>query len=436
MAGYVFLYILALGICISKAAVNITNGVALLLSLIYVVLNWKSIDFKEKYRYIPVLLFPFAYGLFASFFALGGASSVAAYFERYRFFLMIPAVAFFAGSEKRINNLFIALNVSAFASLAFSVYLLQETDFVSKFISGEIILHVKGFHNLIRGADMLAVVCVMNIASIFMYKHAGKKKGAVFNAVIVLNTVFMVIGIIAMGRRGAMLGLAAGCFVLIFMMRRGYILALAIIAGLFTVYYSNTWVKSRMASVLDIKNDVSNITRLQLMVSGRDFIVSKRLVFKGTGAKKSRELFDAYFNSMPEPYRKKNLKALENSGNFHNSFLQMAIENGMVFLGLFLLSNGYVLAVLVKKSYRIEKDRRIYPVTGAAVTVSCFVSQFFYKDLYMYTGILFILAMTTGCAICNSHMGNEDGGGGENDGGVTEAGQVLYGPEGPVFHKA
>lgn len=421
-AGYFFFIIFALSVCISKAAVNISGSVLLLLSIIYLILFYDRIDFRYKNRYVLIILFPFFIGFISSFFALSGVSGSLAFLERFRFFLLFLPFALFIDSQKKINTVFIMLNLSSFSSVVYGITFLDFTNIWGMTV---------GFHTIGRSSDLMVAISLMNIAWFFIGSFQNKTRNILFKLAISLNTLLMVSGVAVMGRRGSLIGLLVGIIVLLLVFRRFLILVLIMGAVCCSLYFSDNWVTQRVRSISALDKQESNIIRIQVVRTGVDYLIDKRLFFRGTGAKKSEKTFGAYYNSMPKVYKKKYDRVSKYFGNFHNSFLQMAIEAGALFVILFLSSVLYLMVFLFKKVGRLEGDLRFYPAAALAVTTACFASQFFHGDLYMYGGIPFILILSGACVVCVA----EPGGYKISDEDSTSSSPVLFGPNGPILQK-
>lgn len=427
-AGYFFFTLLALSLFISKAAVNISGVVLLLISIIYLVFYYDRIDFRNKNRYVILLLFPFFIGFIASFFSFSGASGSLAFLERFRFFLLFLSFALFIDSEKKMNIILILFNISSLASILFG---LNQLDF-----SGEIWGKVIGLHTLGRGSDLMVSISLLNIVGLFTYNWQGKRRNILFKLVIFLNTVLMISGVFVMGRRGSIMGLLAGIVIFGVVSRRIFILALVVSTVCCSVYFSNTWIVQRIISIADLNNNESNEVRIQLIRTGVDYIGDARLFFRGTGAKLSKKPFESYYNSKPDAYKAKYNLVGGYFGNYHNSFLQMAIEGGVLFVLLFFVCVFSMMVFLIIRLFKLEGNAKFYPTAAISVTCGCFVSQFFHGDLYMYGGIPFIMVLSAGCSMSMTKneepMVESDP---DNKSAITPH-ENLYGSSGPVLHKA
>jgi hypothetical protein len=425
--GYFFFTLLALSLFISKAAVNISGGVLLLISIIYLIFYYDRIDFRNKNRYVIVLLFPFFIGFIASFFSLSGASGSLAFIERFRFFLLFLSFALFIDSEKKMNILLILFNISSLASI---LYGLDQFDF-----NGAVWGKVIGLHTLGRGSDLMVSISLLNIVGLFTYNWQGKWRNIFFKLVIFLNTALMISGVLVMGRRGSIIGLIAGIVIFGVVSRRILILALVVSAACCSFYYSDTWIVQRIISIADLNNNESNEVRVQLMRTGVDYISDARLFFRGTGAKLSKKPFEIFYNSKPDAYKAKYNLVGGFFGNYHNSFLQMGIEGGVFFVLLFFVCVFSMMVFLFIRLFKLQGNAKLYPTAAISVTCGCFVSQFFHGDLYMYGGIPFILVLSAGCFICMAK--NEEPkveSDPDNKSAITPH-ENLYGPSGPVIHK-
>jgi hypothetical protein len=419
-AGYFFFMALALCVCLPKGAVNISGSLLLLVTILYLVFFYDRIDFRYRNRYVLIALFPFFMGFAASFFSLSGLNGAAAFLERYRFFVLILAFALFIDTEKKLNTLFILFNISALVSLVYGFSTMGDGN-----IWGVTI----GFHTVGRGSDLLVSIAVMNAAGLFILKHKDKKRELFLKLAVLLNTVSMVAAIGIMGRRGSMLGLLFGIVIVMLLARRFILLIVAMAGILVALVATDHWILDRLRSISDADNNESRTVRLQLFHTGLDYIMDEGLFLRGTGAKAAKDPFAVYFNAKPDAYKSRFSKVKDYLGNFHNSFLQMAVEAGMVYVLLFLGSTLYLLSRQIRWFIRTPGNGRFYALAGISVTASCFLTQFFHNDLYMYGGIPYIIIFSGGCFMCPFENKNLQE-------SLEPVKPVLYGADGPVFDKA
>lgn len=387
-AGYIFFIIFTLFICISKAGVNIAGGVLFLLSIIYLALYAKEEKLFD-HRYVLVLLFPLAIGLVLSLFSLNGPRGVVGFLERYRFFFLVLPFFAFLNTKKKLFVVFIILNVSAVTGV---VYGYINTNHSHLWINFE------GFHTLGRHSDLLVSVILMNISALLFCRFNKRFYHLLFVVLVGMNSILMLSAVILMARRGSYLGLVIGMFVLSFIYWRKWLLFLVIILTL-SVFIIETPVSQRIKSIVDVNNDISNIIRIQLNKTGIDFVIKKKLFLRGTGGKQSEQWFREFYLSKSDEYRERFGKVEEYNyfGNFHNSFLQIAVEYGVVFLLTYLCCVGYLFVWILRNIKWLDDGENVYPVSAIVVTMGFYVSQMFHNDLYSYGGIPQILIFLSGC---------------------------------------
>lgn len=385
--GFLFFILLVFFICVSKAAVNIAGGVLLLVSLIYVI-RYIQKDCVFINRDTVILLIPLAIGLFLSLFSLSGPKGAVAFLERYRFFLLVFPFALFVNSEKKINVLGVVLNLSALAGL---IYGYAHSN--NKLDWGVF----NGFHAIGRNSDLMISISLMNLVILLGYQWETKRRNIGFKSMISVNTLFMLIAVLIMGRRGSYLGFMIGLVVVLATFRKKMLFVLLAVVVCSSLYFSNSWVTQRAISIIDLTDNISNTIRLQLNRTGVDYLIEDRLFLRGTGGKMAEKPFGAFFNSKPPEYQAKYDTVKQYLGNFHNSFLQIAVEAGLFFLLIYLLSIGYMLVAMVKRLPHLMNNRKVYPIAALVVTVGFYVSQFFHNDLYSYGGIPYVLIFSGGC---------------------------------------
>lgn len=388
--------ILTLFVYRSKSVVDITFCIIIFISIFYLIRRSGRECIKQN-RHIMVFLLPLAIGFFISFFSLSGPIRGAiAFIERYRFFSLIIPFALFVRSEKKINILFIILNLSAFIFIAIRI-----SQLGSSIAWGQSI----GFHPIGRNSDLLMSIGLINLVVLFRYRVENKAWNIVSKVFIGINTAIILSVVFLMLRRGSYLGLVIGVIVFLLATRKKKLIALLIIALFATLYFSNSVIVQRVKSIVDLKDDNSNRERIQLLRTGTAYLIDERLFFHGTGGKMSYSPYKEYFYSHPSEYQEKNIDIIRKQyfGSFHNSFLQMAVEYGLFFLLCYLASIGYMLVRICRHLPRMEASRKFYPIAAVVITAGVLASQFFHSDLYSYGGLPFILISAAGCVVVNRH---------------------------------
>lgn len=388
--------VLTLFIFRSKSAIDISHGLLLVFSIIYMIRHADR-EWLAQNRYLLVLLLPLAIGFCISFFSMSGpVKGAAAFLERYRFFLMIIPFTLFIRSERTINILFVLMNLSASVAVIYGISQMNFPDIWGRAI---------GFYPILRESCLLMSVGLINLVGLFCYRPENRTWNIVSKTLIGVNTLLVMAAVLLMMRRGVYLGFVAGVFAFLLTLKKKKILFLIVIALCASFYFSNTVVTQRIKSIVDFKNDNSNRERIQLFRTGFAYIVDEGLFFHGTGGKMSVEPYTEYFYSHPPEYEAKNIDIVRKQyfGNFHNSFLQMAVEYGLFFALCYLVSIIYMLVRLYRSLPYLEGNRKVYPIAAIVVTSGFFVSQFFHTDLYSYGGIPFLLAFAAGCLMANQH---------------------------------
>jgi O-antigen ligase len=388
--------VLAISTCVSKSMIDITCALLLLLSLIYMII-YKEYGCVTRNRHMIVLLIPLAIGLFFGLFSLAGPfKGAAGFLERYRFFFMILPFTLFVRSEKNIHILFALLNLSAVVSLAYGI---SQLDFPN--IWGRTI----GYYPILRQANMLMCIVLINLAGLFCHRLENRAWNITSKVLVGANTLLMMAAVILMLRRSAYLGFVVGIFTFLLVMRKRKILTLVVIALCLSLYLSDSVVVQRVKSIVDFKDNNSNRERIQLLRTGSAYIMDEGLFFHGTGAKMSVEPYTEYFYSHRPEYQEENsdIIRMDFFGNFHNSFLQMAVEYGVFYLLCYLISILCILIWLFRSLPNLPPALKVYPTAAIAATAGFFVSQFFHTNLYSYGALPFLLAFSAGCTVVNQH---------------------------------
>jgi len=396
ISGLVLLAVLALFTCTSKSVIDISCGLLLLIGIFYAI-RFAGHGCISGNRYMIALLLPLAIGLCLSLFSLvGPLKGFTGFLERYRFFLIIFPFTLFVRSEKHVNILFACLNLSAFASMVYGMSQLDFTDIWAQTI---------GYYAILRQANLLMAIVLINLVGLICYRMENRTWNIVSKVLVSANTLLMMSAVVLMLRRSSYLGFTAGIFAFLLVKRKWKILSLIVIALCVSLYFSHSVVTQRVKSIMDFKGDDSNRERIELFRTGFAYLIDEGLIFHGTGGKMSEEPYTEYFYSHGPEYQKENRDIVRKNffGNFHNSFLQMAVEYGLFFLVCYLISIFYVLFWLYRSLPNLTRNQKVYPTAALVTTVGYFVSQFFHTNLYSYGALPFLLAFSAGCIVVNLH---------------------------------
>lgn len=376
---------------ISKAAINISGGLLLVFCLMYSVAYVRK-DFLKNKPYVAILLLPLFIGLFFSFFSYTGPEGVVAFMARYRFFLMVLPFAVFIKKKSELNGLLIALNISGFIGMMYG--------FINSNLNN-LWGHFHGLHIIGRNSDMIFALCLLNVVFLFQFGTWRDTQGKIVKSLLIINSCLLVSGLLFIGQRGPILCFCIGLILFSILFQRRLLILLAAVVIAVPLLFSDSWLMQRIKSIGDLDHNISNIARLHLYKTGLDFVVEDNLFLRGTGAKKADKPFSEYFKQKPSEYQKKYKEAARYPGNFHNSFLQMAIEAGLLFLVLFLGGFIYLLRSMIDKMKLLPYNEKAYVIAAVIVTISFFISQIFHGGLYRYPGIVFYIIFLCGCFVVN-----------------------------------
>jgi O-antigen ligase len=412
--GFVLYVLFAFSFFVSKAAVNIAGSLLLLLALIYLV-AYKKYDVFTGQRFMAALLAPLLVGFVMSFFSLSGMSGPLAFLSRYRFFLMVVPFAMFIREKKQLDTLFVVLNVSGCIGAAYGFvygWMTQAPHYFS------------GFHHIGRNSDLLASICLLDIVILFEYVTQNIRSNYLIRAGLLLATTLILGAVIAIGERGAWVGFYMGLVVYATVFNwRMLIPALALTVLAIVMVYSEPLIMERFRSIKDLEK--SNQTRIQIYLTGIDYIIDSHLVV-GTGAKNTEKDFKDFMARQPEDYQKKYPLVNTIPGNFHNSFLQMAAEGGGVFLLSYLAGLIYLIYQMWKNLKPRGHSMRVYSLSAIIVTIGACVTYSFHGELYRYGGLVYHLVLVAGC--CFGIPGSR-----KKDSVQDEQESPLEGAAGPMF---
>jgi hypothetical protein len=397
-SGIFFFILLALAIFVSKSFIDILYGCLMLLAIC----SLATRTGRGRIRQSPpvlILLVPLLAGFLMSFFSLSGPyKGTLGFLEQYRFFLLLLPFALFITSQRILTALFWALNISAFASVVWGVI---HNDFTMSW--GATI----GLYPIGRASDLLISMGTINLTYLLAYPVKKNAGNIWLRILVVLNTLLLLTAVLFMYRRGSYFGFIAGGVALLLTLKRYKILLLIIAALCASIYFSDLSAIQRVRSTLDFKGDHSNRERIQLLRTGSAYLIDAHLFFRGTGAKMAVEPFTEYFYSHDTKYQEENkdIVKMQMFGNFHNSFLQMAVEYGIFFVLIYLASIGYTMVYFHRRLPPMSPETRSAAIAAIVLTSGFFVSQFFHNDLYSYGGLPFILTLAAGCQAVTGHFG-------------------------------
>jgi O-antigen ligase len=152
-----------------------------------------------------------------------------------------------------------------------------------------------------------------------------------------------------------------------------------------------TNISSELSSILDFRGNSSNNTRLQLWVAGWDF--SEKNLLLGAGVNDIQNQFLDFYNAQPTSYKEDNYLVASSIGNFHNSYLQIFIEWGVLTFGIFVLSGVLLILKLTHALKTTPSKYLVFIRAFLVVSVGYLFSQFFHNELISYSATLYFLLM-------------------------------------------
>lgn len=385
--GFILLILFCSAIFISKSAVNLIGALLLPLSLFYL-FRYRPKNVLQ-HRYFLILLLPMLLGLMTTPFSDLGVKGIVPFLREYRFCFLIIPVAAFACQNKEFEIIGFVLNISALASVGY-VFARHWTgvqpdhDFTS-------------FHTIGRHADLLFSIAIVNISGIIHYKF--EHKNLIIKTVLALNTTLLLYNILGLRIVGAWVGFIAGIFAILFLYNKK-LLVLFILIGLLAWSYMPNFVKNNVTKTADYKNYYSSKARWQLNRSGLDFLLDRGLFFSGTGTKHAKQSYIQFMKEQPVQYQEKYSIAYHDfPGNFHNSFLQMAVEAGLLFAMAYFGAIVYLIIQMLKKKKQMPPNDQAVILGSIALLFGFFVSQLFHGGLFGYAGLVSILTLYNGIVV-------------------------------------
>ncbi len=392
-AGFMLLLLFYLCSAISKSGTNICGGLVLLASFVYIVFYQRDI-FRNN-GFLLILIVPYIIGFFLTFFSMHSEKAVFCFLNQYKFTLMFIPLTVFIMDRSKLNWAYTGLVVSVLVTVIF----------------GLLIYAVEARHGLKhafvigRLADLLIVVMSLNIILLFKQELSSKPKTFLFKALNAFLFIIFLVCMVLTKVRGAWVGLAAAIVVFAFFYKRSLlILFLAGILFVFAVPANNTY-KKEFKSIFDFtytkkntegkKRTTATFSRLHMWKTGYDF-AKEHLLF-GTGTEHAGEAFKEYFYSKPETYQEQYCLALRNPGNFHNSYLQIFVESGLIFFILYIGSLLWIIIWIIRHAWKKENRDNIYLITPIIASVGFLIPQLFHGELYSYSVNAYYLTLFGAC---------------------------------------
>jgi len=390
--GINLLLLFVFSIFLGKSIINVVYYLLMIAAIIYF-LKYGSKKFFTDNRYVLILLFPFGVGFVLSFFSLEGVKGSVDFIMRYRFLLIVIPFAIFLKNRKVLIQIFLALNIGAFINLIYCIY---NSDLSNPF------QNIHGVYKAGRHSDMLFTLCLINTTFLLIkYKFNAFQENIKLYSLLFINTSIIFTAIILIGQRGAYLGFYLGLAALLFAYSKKLLAGLIILTVLSSLFVPG-YVLDRAKSIID-PNQESNSYRLDLLKFGTDLLIEQKCFIRGTGVKNIDLELEKLFTAKPQKYRDRYYATFKKfHHNFHNSYLQMAVEGGLLFLILYLSSICYLLVQMFQKIKKTDlNEQNILPCVVVS-SIGFLVSQFFHEDFFRYGGLVFFTCFYGGCMVENN----------------------------------
>lgn len=384
-AGTFLLLLFGFTIFIAKAPINIASGLLLIATLVYLC-RFAAKEVFLSNRYVLILLFPLLVGFVLSFFSMAGwLKGPCSFLLRYRFLFLVLPFVLFVTRRQTLVLLFVLLNVAAFMDVAYCIVSADTSDLFN---------NMYGYHKFGRNSDMLFTLCLFNVNLIvggLSLKQFRKFPGR--SLLLLINTLVLLTGVVLLGERGAWLGMYCGLVVFLAVYGRKLLLGMVVLSLFSPLFLPQV--------ALDRLNDIySNDVRLKLFRVSVDFIIEENCLFLGTGAKNVQENFDRFVKTRSQDYQDDYHHIFEvYPGNLHSSFLQMAVEVGLVFVLAYLGAVLWIVIRLLRTMTRMNPPDRVIVMSVVSVTAGFLVSQAFHEELFRYGGLVFSLLLYSACFI-------------------------------------
>lgn len=390
--GFIVLLLFGYSSFISKAATDFFLLTACLMSFVW--LSNRQNRFSVRNSFLMSLMALLFLGIVCSFFSAAGFSGGLLFLRRFRFLLIFFPLTCFVGNLNQYKILYLCLVLSALTAVVYGVISIpQDLELYANF---------QGFHKIGRTADMLLVMVIATTGYVF-YKVRVSLWGIKTRVFLASTTLLFLGALLLTSMRGSWLGMCVGLIFFGVTFNRkfllGITLATVLAAGLMQsadLDLSRTLTKQIQSIVSPelVENVQSNTTRFHLWKVGLDF--SQENFFFGTGAKNTEKLYQRFFSSRSLDYQKKYHYAGSHSHDFHNSYLQILIECGLVFFFfsvVFFLKLQYKILRSVKS---VDEKGKVLLVSAVVASAGFLTAQFFHSDLYSYGSIPFLIVLFGG----------------------------------------
>lgn len=399
----VILSFLILSIFISKSLFNFFLMILVILS-IYTFQKTKVL-YKEKIFYWYLGLLPL--GLFSNFYS-NGVQGIGEFISSERSLVYILVFLMINLSEEQYNKIKNFILIGGIISAIYSTISFFFPDiFGIKTLYKEYQRTHKmaSFQNGIRWARILQILVSFSFINLEWFK---KKK---FKLFLVIISIWFVWNIVINGQRAAILGATVSMtsffFMYVFSLKKDrltYIITIVIltISLGFSISNQNKMIKQRVVSIFDINNNISNKIRIGYWKMGLDIL--KENNYMGTGSGNTPQIFKSFIKNKSRDYKNKYFKYHEGTP-FENSYINIAVENGLMYLVYYLIVQIFILFKLFKASLcENNRDTKIKLMIICSLLLGDKIYIFFYSGTDSYVEFLIVFLMFYGIKLCKDNI--------------------------------
>lgn len=397
----IMLGIMIISVFLSKSFFNLMFGIIVIIALLKLIKRQEL--YKNEIFYYYLALIPL--GIISNIIN-SGFSSIGNFFESERSLIYVLVFLILNLSYKQYDKIknYILLGgiISAFYS-TISLFIPKILGIKTLYLEYKRTNKMASFQNGIRWARLLQILVTFSFINLELVKKR------IFKFAYVLLSIFFIVNIVINGQRASILGALSSLCVLFFMYtfslkkeRVGYIITIVVLT--FSLGYSissnNHMIKKRVVSIFDFNENISNVVRINFWKTGFDML--KESKFIGIGSGNSSEKYKEFLAYQTKDYRKKNAKYPNEGKPFENNYINMAVENGILYLIYFF----YVQFLIMKKLFKAylkenNKDIKIKIMIIFSLLLGDRIFMFFYPRTDSYVEVLIIFLVFYGMKLCD-----------------------------------
>ncbi|RUM94344.1 MAG: hypothetical protein DSZ28_03685 [Thiothrix sp.] len=364
----------------SKSGVNFFSALAYILAIFVVITHNPPIFRREPL--LLLLLIPLGFGLFESLFSrTGGWVGLVNYLNEFKFFFLPFVFSILSCDRRRLEWIFLAAFFSSILVIVYGFSHEEQRAFG--------MFHGYFVYPDVRTSQMMMVAVITSI--VFLDDQEFRKRYPNATLMIALFVPIFFFSLIMGSIRSTWLGFGLSILAYAVFFRPRWLIPIITISVIMLFMGQETNISNELSSILDFRGNSSNNTRLQLWVTGWDF--SEKNLLLGAGVNDIQNQFLDFYNAQSASYKEANHLVASSIGNFHNSYLQILIEWGVLTFGAFVLSCVILILKLVHALKTTQSGHLVFIRAFLVVSVGYLFSQFFHNELISYSATLYFLLM-------------------------------------------